>query len=88
MKFNFNIFSVIMTIWCALWTLSSLCTIITGVSLGTLLVNLFCMTCQILCGIFYAKKAKEPFCNFYASIKEKIKKIKDFLLIIRKRKNQ
>ena len=70
MKFKLDVF---MTIWCALWALYSLCIIIMVPSLGVILINIGCIVIEILLAIYWAKKSKESFCNFYASIKAKIK---------------
>ena len=73
MKINFN-FDVIMTIWCAFWILRGLyCLAVASTGIGAV-VQISCIVFQCLFGVYFALKAKEPFCNFYATIKGKLKK--------------
>ncbi len=71
MKFNFN---VVMTIWCASWVLYSLFFLFIVSSWQLILMHLLYIATQSMFGVYYAKNAKEPFRNFYAKIKEILKK--------------
>ncbi len=75
MKFNSDIF---MVIWCLIWGIFSLVELFLVTTFIAAFVHILCLFVQGGYGILFAIDAKEPFCNFWAKIKEKMKKQRIF----------